>query len=246
MTAMLNQQLRRHFSSMPLERVMKPTIALLIRIATAAPIALAATWCLASPADADPQSTTTVNFQCQGTVFGVSQETTMTMQVAGDAPTSAGPSSAVTITLSSTQQTVPANSNGFTVNNIHDLRLVMPNPTNSTVNSATVSGGTVTGTVDTSGGNIALSIPGPIAGGSNFTLPAETIGVTAGTSGSITTTLSGTSYSDPGLTLTSNVQGPFGPLDVPVSCYPNPAPTFTTTTIGAAAPARITQPGAKR
>ncbi|MGY2062352.1 hypothetical protein ACW9HQ_46365, partial [Nocardia gipuzkoensis] len=70
-----------------------------------------------------------------------------------------------------------------------------------------------------------------IAGGANFTLPAETIAVTAGGSGSITTTLSGTSYSDPGLTLISNVRGPFGPLDVPVSCYAKPAPVFTTTTI---------------
>ncbi|RDI63479.1 dehydratase [Nocardia pseudobrasiliensis] len=217
---------------------MKPTISLFAWLAAAAPIALAATWCPAAPAGAVPQGTTTVNFLCQGTVFGISQKTTMTMQVVGDAPGSAAPGSAVTITLASTQQTVPASSNGFTVNNIRNLKLVMPDPTNSSVTSVTLSGGTVAGTVTASGGTIALNVPGPIAGGSNFTLPAETINVTAGASGSITTTLSGTSYSSPGLTLTSNVQGPFGPLDVPVSCYPKPAPTFTTTTIGA-------QPGAR-
>ncbi|WP_405164474.1 hypothetical protein OG203_04975 [Nocardia sp. NBC_01499] len=165
----------------------------------------------------------------------------MTTQVAGDAPTTAASGTAVTITLSPVAGSLPDSSNGYTVNNIHDLKLITPYPANSTFVSATASGGTVAGTIDTSGGNIALDVPGPIAGGANFTLPAETINVTAGTSGSITSTYAGTSYDDPGMTLTSNVQSPLGPLDVAVSCYPSPTPTFTTTTIGAAAPA-ATQP----
>ncbi len=211
---------------------MKSVPSLLVRVAAVAPVVLAASWCPAGPAGAVPQGTTTVDWQCQGTVFGVSQTSTMTVQVAGDAPGSAASGSAVAITLTPAQESVPGSSNGFTVNNIHDLKVVTPDPTNATVTSASLSGGTVAGTVDTSGGVVTMSVPGPIAGGSTFTLPAETINTTAGTSGSITTTYAGTSYSDPGMTLTSNVQGPLGPLDVPISCYPSPAPTFTTTTIG--------------
>ncbi|WP_147404028.1 hypothetical protein [Nocardia panacis] len=213
-----------------------------IRVLAAAPVALAATWCLASPAGAVPQGTTTITWQCQGTVFGVDQTSTLTAQVAGDAPTSAAGGSAVTIKLTPLATAVPASSNGFNVNNIHDLQVITPYPAGATFVSATASGGSVAATIDTSGGKIALNVAGPIAGGASFTLPAETINVTAGASGSITSTYAGTSYADAGMTLTSNVDTVLGPLDVPISCYPDPKPTFTTTTIGGAAAPGVAQP----
>ncbi|KQY32685.1 hypothetical protein [Nocardia salmonicida] len=85
------------------------------------------------------------------------------------------------------------------------------------------------GTVATSGGNVVLTVPGPIAGGTSFTPPAVTINVTAGAAGtSITSKYAGTSYTSPGMTMTTNVSF-VG--NVATSCYPNPSPTLTTTSV---------------
>ncbi|MEV0078379.1 hypothetical protein AB0H58_18410 [Nocardia neocaledoniensis] len=107
--------------------------------------------------------------------------------------------------------------------------MTIPTPANSTLVSATASGGTVAGSVSTSGGNVVLTVPGPIAGGTSFTPPAVTINVTAGAAGtSITSKYAGTSYTSPGMTMTTNVSF-VG--NVATSCYPNPSPTLTTTTV---------------
>ncbi|AYF79431.1 hypothetical protein D7D52_27210 [Nocardia yunnanensis] len=107
--------------------------------------------------------------------------------------------------------------------------MIFPTPANSTLVSATASGGTVAGTVTTSGGNVVLTVPGPIAGGTSFTPPAVTINVTAGSPGTpITSKYAGTSYASPGMTMTTNVQWIGG---VATACYPNPSPTLTTTTV---------------
>ncbi|WP_297609718.1 hypothetical protein [Nocardia sp.] len=85
------------------------------------------------------------------------------------------------------------------------------------------------GTVATSGGNVVLTVPGPIAGGTTFTPPAVTINVTAGASGTpITSKYAGTSYANPGMTMTTKVSlvG-----NVATACYPSPSPTLTTTTV---------------
>ncbi|GGN80511.1 hypothetical protein ATM97_22355 [Nocardia sp. MH4] len=85
------------------------------------------------------------------------------------------------------------------------------------------------GTVATSGGNVVLTVPGPIAGGTSFTPPAVTINVTAGAAGTpITSKYAGTSYASPGMTMTTNVSF-VG--NVATSCYPNPSPTLTTTNV---------------
>jgi dehydratase len=115
------------------------------------------------------------------------------------------------------------------VNNISNLKMTIPTPANSTVVSATASGGTVAGTVATSGGNVVLTVPGPIAGGTSFTPPAVTVNVTAGAAGTpITSKYAGTSYTSPGMTMTTNVSF-VG--NVATSCYPNPSPTLTTTAV---------------
>ncbi|MEU4651412.1 hypothetical protein ACIO14_21440 [Nocardia fluminea] len=107
--------------------------------------------------------------------------------------------------------------------------MTIPTPANSTLVSATASGGTVAGTVATSGGNVVLTVPGPIAGGTSFTPPAVTINVTAGAAGTpITSKYAGTSYSSPGMTMTTNVSF-VG--NVATACYPSPSPTLTTTAV---------------
>ncbi|MFC9997343.1 hypothetical protein [Nocardia sp. NPDC127526] len=211
---------------------MKSQASLLIQLAAIAPLALAATSALASPTGAAPLNTTTVNFQCQATPpIGGPQTMTMTIDVTGTAPASANPGAPVAITLTPAAGSVPATAGGYTINNVRDMQLLAPYPANSTYVSASLSGGTVAATLDDSGGRLAVRVTEPIRGGSTFTLPSITANVTAGDAGAITTTLAGTSYADPGLTLTANVRTPFGPLDIPVACYPDPAPTFTTTTI---------------
>lgn len=212
---------------------MKTRTANFVRISTIsalASLALAPAALLAGPAAADP---VTVNFKCQAKPpLSAPQESTMTMQVNGTAPATAAPGAAVGINIVAGQGQIPAEQGGYKINYVRDLRLVAPFPTNSTYVSSSLSGGTVDATIDTSGGKAAIKVTDRLAGGSTFTLPALTVNVTAGNSGSITTTLAGTSYTDPGLTMVVNAQaGPFA-VNVPVSCYPDPAPIFTTTVIG--------------
>lgn len=202
------------------------SISSLLRVGLLAPVAVATVVCAAAPANAAPID---VNWSCQGTVFGISQTSSMPTSVTATAPSSAASGSAVAITVTPGASSVPSEASGFTVNNISDLQMTFPTPANSTVVSATASGGTVAGTVATSGGNVVLTVPGPIDGGTSFTPPAVTINVTAGTAGTpITSTYAGTSYTDPGMTMTTNVSlvG-----DVATSCYPDPSPTLTTTTV---------------
>ncbi|MEU7143328.1 hypothetical protein ABZ942_28065 [Nocardia sp. NPDC046473] len=166
----------------------------------------------------------------------------MTMQVSGSAPATTPPGSAVAITLTSGQGQIPSNQGGYKINYVRDLTLIAPFPTNSTYVSSSLTGGTVNATIDTSGGHAAIKVTNRLTGGSTFTLPTIGVNVTAGNSGSITTTLAGTSYTDPGLTMTVNAQaGPFA-VNVPVSCYPSPAPIFTTTVIGSGKATQAPQP----
>ncbi|WP_228803895.1 hypothetical protein [Nocardia higoensis] len=198
----------------------------LLRAGVLVPIAVATVFSMAAPASA---ATVNVNWSCRGTVLGIGQTSSMSTTVTGTAPSSAASGSAVAITLTPGASSVPSSASGFTVNNISNLKMTFPTPANSTLVSATASGGSVAGTVSTSGGNVVLTVPGPIAGGTSFTPPAVTINVTAGAAGTpITSKYAGTSYSNPGMTMTTNVSF-VG--NVATSCYPNPSPTLTTTTV---------------
>lgn len=205
---------------------MRSTASVLLRAGVVTPVALATLFCLAAPASATPVS---VNWSCQGTIFGISQTSSMSTSVTGTAPGSTTSGSAVAITLTPGASSVPSSASGFTVTNISNLKMTFPTPANSTLVSATASGGSVAGTVSTSGGNVVLTVPGPIAGGTSFTPPAVTINVTAGTPGTpITSKYAGTSYSNPGMTMTTKV-AIVG--NVATACYPSPSPTLTTTTV---------------
>lgn len=198
----------------------------LLRAGIIAPVAIATVFCLAAPANA---ATVSVNWTCKGTVFGIGQTSNMTATVTSTAPSSAASGSAVAITIAPGASSVPSSASGFTVNNVSNIKMTIPTPANSTVVSATVSGGSTAGTVAVSGGNAVLTVPGPIAGGTSYTPPAVTLNVTAGAAGTpITSKYAGTSYTSPGMTMTTNVAF-VG--NVATSCYPNPSPTLTTTTV---------------
>jgi dehydratase len=120
------------------------------------------------------------------------------------------------------------------VRNVNTFTLKVPVPSNATLAGVTLSGGSNLGGTPTwsqSAGVVTVKFPGPIAGGSTFELPTITARLTAGPSGTINSTLYGTSYSNAGLTFTTVVSTFLGNISVPTSCFPNPNPVLTSTTI---------------
>jgi dehydratase len=174
-----------------------------------------------------------VSFACQGSTplgpqnftFGQAAEVTALATVAPGAP--------LAVVVDPAPNTIPGSVNGYTVRRVQTLALKLPIPANSTYVSATLSGGSNVGTtaVSVSGGVATITASGPVNGGAAFELPTVTVNLTAGASGTIQTRLQGTGYSDPGLTFTAVVSSFLGNINVPTSCYPNPNPVITTTTI---------------
>lgn len=178
-----------------------------------------------------------VNLACQATPpIGSTQTFDISAGVNGTAPDTVASGAAFDATLAPDAITVPSSVSGYTVNSISNLTLTVPVPANATLNTDTLSGGSGLGSgtpaVSVSGGNLSITVPGPISGGATFTLPTLNLNLTAGASGStIQTQLAGTSYTDPGLTFTANVNATIFNVDVPTTCYPSPNPTLTTTTV---------------
>ncbi|WP_432021180.1 hypothetical protein [Streptomyces sp. 1222.5] len=139
------------------------------------------------------------------------------------------------MTIAPDALTVPGSVGGYTVKSINALRLTMPVPANATLLGVTLSGGSGLGStpsVAVNGTNIVLSVPGPIGGGQSFTLPAVTLQLQAGATGTtITTQLGGNSYSDPGLTFNASVPVWIFTLNVPTACYPQPNPVLSSTRV---------------
>lgn len=196
--------------------------------AAALPLALAA------PASA---ATTTIAFDCQADapIIGP-QQVSLNQDADVTAPATVAPGAAFDVVIDPAPNEVPGEVAGNTVKNINTFALKFPIPANSTYVSADLAGGSGLGStapaIAVSGGVATLSFPGLIAGGATFELPTITAHLTAGASGTIETKLSGTSYSDPGLTFKA-VAGTFiGDITAPTACFPNPSPVFTTTTIG--------------
>ena len=195
--------------------------------AAALPIALAV------PASA----ATAVNFDCQANAPVVGpQQVSLTQNADVTAPATVAPGGAFDVVIDPAQNTVPSSVGGNQVKNINTFALKIPIPANSTFVSADLAGGSGLGptppTIDVANNVATLSFPGPIAGGSTFKLPTVTAHLTAGQSGTIVTKLAGTSYSDPGLTFNAVASSIIGDVTAPTSCFPNPSPVFTTTTIG--------------
>lgn len=186
----------------------------------------------AGPASA---ADTPLTFDCQATPPGGSpQPSTLDAGINGAAPASVTSGSAFQATLTPDPLTIATTSNGFTVNSISDLRLSVAVPSGATLTGESLSGGSgVPGaTVAVSGGDIVVSVPGPIAGGATITLPTLTLDLTAGASGgSVQTQVAGTGYTDPGLTFTSNVTVNLTTADVPSACYVPNSPALTTSTV---------------
>lgn len=202
------------------------------RLTAVAALAVAPILALSSSAAA----ATTITFQCRATAAGQTADFSLGQDVTSSAPATVAAGGAVAVVLDPAPNTVPAEAGGYTVRNVQNLVLKLPVPANSTYVSATLAGGgglNSTPTVALEGSNVVLKVPGPVNGGASFELPTVTVNLTAGGSGTIDSKLGGTSYDDPGLTFTANVNGPLGiPISAPAKCFPNPNPVLTTTTIG--------------
>jgi dehydratase len=188
---------------------------------------------LAAPASA----ATTVTFDCQADAPIVGpQQVSLNQDTDVTAPATVAPGGAFDVVIDPAPNTVPSEVSGNTVKNINTFALKFPIPANSTYVGADLAGGSGLGdtapAIAVADGVATLSFPGPIAGGATFELPTITAHLTAGQSGTIETKLSGTSYSDPGLTFKAVASTIIGDVTAPTACFPSPSPVFTTTTIG--------------
>lgn len=179
---------------------------------------------------------TAVTYNCQASALGQTGSFTVNASVTATAPSTVAAKSALTITESVGSITVPTSASGYTVKSINTIKLKVPVPTNSTYNSATLSGGSNYGSgkpsVSEASNVITISIPGPINAGTTFTLPTLTLKLTSGSSGTITSSLSGTSYSNPGLTFTAVISVIGISVNASAVGYPSTTPSLTSTTIG--------------
>ncbi|MFC5287508.1 cyclase [Actinokineospora guangxiensis] len=174
-----------------------------------------------------------VNFACQGSTPLGPQNFAFAQAAEVTAPATVAPGGALTVVIDPAPNTIPGSVNGYTVRRVQTFALKLPIPANSTYVSASLAGGSNVGTtnISVSGGVATVTASGPINGGAAFELPTVTVNLTAGSSGTIETKLSGTSYSDPGLTFTAVVSSFLGNINVATKCFPDPNPVITTTTI---------------
>lgn len=179
---------------------------------------------------------TAVTYNLQSSAAGQTATTTLSVQVTASAPSSVSAGAPFSIALSVGSITVPTSASGYTVTKIQTIDLKIPVPSNSTYVSSSLAGGSNYGSgtpsVSQSAGVVDIAIPGPISAGTTFTLPTLTLNLTAGSSGSIvTSTLSGTSYSAPGLTFTAVLSVFIFSINASTVGYPTTTPALTTTTI---------------
>jgi dehydratase len=177
---------------------------------------------------------TDINYDCQASTPLGPQTSALTQTVDATAPATVAPGGSFDVVVDPAPGQVPTEAAGFTIKNVNTFTLTVPVPANATFAGIDLAGGSNLGgtpTATQSGGVISIKFPGPIAGGSTYELPTITAHLTAGASGVVTSTLGGTSYSDPGLTFNTVVSTFLGNITAPTSCFPNPNPVLTSTTI---------------
>ncbi|KAK1757106.1 hypothetical protein QBC47DRAFT_443903 [Echria macrotheca] len=200
--------------------------------------ALAALLSIALPATATPN--VNVDWDCQATPpIGSATQLSLGSTIDGTAPADVGPGDIFEILLAAKPQTVPTQAAGYKLNNLRNVKLLVPVPAGTSFKSVSLTGGVNVNSnpsIAQSNGVLTLSVPGPISGGASFTFPAIHLSVSAsGAPGSgIQSHVAGTSYADPGLQFTANVHiSPGIDIDVPARCFPKggASPVLTSTAI---------------
>jgi dehydratase len=175
-----------------------------------------------------------INFDCQASTPLGAQTSSLIQTVDATAPATVAPGATFDVVVDPGPNQVPSEASGFTVKNVNTFSFTFPVPSNATLTGVDLTGGQNLGGTPTSsqsGDVVTIQFPGPIAGGSTFELPTITAHLTAGASGAVESTLYGTSYDDAGLTFTAVVSTFLGDISAPTSCFPNPNPVLTSTTI---------------
>jgi dehydratase len=179
---------------------------------------------------------TDIAYDCQADTPIGAQQMTLNQSVDATAPATVAPGGALDVVVDPAPNQVPSEAAGNTVKNVHTFTLKVPVPSNATLTGVDLTGGSGLGDtppqVSQGDGVMTVTFEGPIAGGATFELPTITAHLTAGPSGTIDSSLYGTSYDDPGLTFTAVVSSIIGDVSAPTACFPNPNPALTSTTIG--------------
>jgi dehydratase len=202
----------------------------LLKVSTAVLVA-AATALIGAP---QASAATDITYDCQASSPLGPQYIPFHQTVDATAPTTVAPGGTFDVVVDPATNQVPATAGGYTVKNVNTFTLTVPIPPNATLTGLELTGGSNLGSTPTwsaSASVITIKFAGPIAGGALFDLPTITAHLTAGSTGVIESTLYGTSYTDPGLTFNTVVTVVIFDVSVPTSCFPNPNPVLTSTTI---------------
>jgi dehydratase len=194
----------------------------------------AGTSAAASPV-VEPAVAPTASYACRAdTKFG-KHTFSLKQAVNAKAPTSVRAGTGFTVAVDLKPGQLPAEVKGFELKDVRDLTLRIPVPNNTWFISGRLIGGSGLGstpTLEQSGRVITVRLAGPVPGGSAYQLPTLSVRLKAGASGRVVKTrLQGTSFDDPGLTLTATIKWKFITIKSPVACYPDSNPTLTRTLI---------------
>jgi len=203
----------------------------LLRAAFGTLATAAAVLALAQPASAAVD----IAYDCQADTPLGAENLTLNQAVDATAPATVAPGGALDVVVDPGPNQVPSEAAGYEVKEVHTFTLKVPVPANSTLTGVDLTGGSGLGPTPPAwsedAGVVVVTFAGPIAGGASFELPTVTAHLTAGTSGTVDSTLYGSSYDDAGLTFTAVVSTFLGDISAPTSCFPNPNPVLTSTAI---------------
>ncbi|WP_328334449.1 hypothetical protein OHA70_19190 [Kribbella sp. NBC_00382] len=208
-------------------KLLKSSIVALAVLAAGTPAA-------ASPV-AEPAAAPTASYACRAdTKFG-KHTFSLKQGVNAKVPASVRAGSGFTVAVDLKPGSLPAEVKGFKLKEVRDLTLRIPVPNNTWFISGRLIGGSGLGstpTLEHSGRVITVRLAGPVPGGSAYQLPTLSVRLKAGAAGRVVKTrLQGTSFDDPGLTITAAIKWKFITIKSPVACYPNTNPTLTRTQI---------------
>jgi dehydratase len=207
----------------------------LLRSSTVAFVVLAVGTPAAASPVVEPAALPTASYACRAdTKFG-KHTFSLKQAVNAKAPTSVRAGTGFTIAVDLKPGQLPAEIKGFKLKDVRDLTLRVPVPNNTWFISGRLIGGSGLGstpTLEHSGRVLTVHLAGPVPGGSAYRLPTLSVRLKAGAAGRVVKTrLQGTSFDDPGLTLTATIKWKFVTIKSPVACYPDPDPTLTRTRI---------------
>jgi dehydratase len=205
----------------------------LARVAAAAFVAAGATLLSAGSAAAAPVD---ILYTCEASTFIGPVATTFDASMESTAPEAVAPGETFTAVVTPQPNQVPSVVSGLPLLEVNSLSLTIPVPANTTLVSASLSGGSGLGgepVLTQSPTALVISVPSAIAGGADYQLPTVTMELVAGTEGTVDVRVGGTSLTDPGLTLTAVADFLGSRIQAPTVCFPNPSPVLSTTTISA-------------